>query len=739
MVRYGLTRLEDRLVESNTMVSLPPPRKAKAAEASAKMPIETPTKVDQRAFRDGYEPAEGDVFIAVLGQTGAGKSTFISKCSEKEVSIGHNLQACTQEVGVFLCQSRDFNIYLVDTPGFDDTDRSDTEVLREIASWLTASYSNSIKLHGIIYLHRITDPRMQGSGMRNLHMFKRLCGDQNLSNVVMATCQWERVLEADGAERERQLKETPHFWGYMVDRGSQMHRHYNTRESALRLIDSLVGGTASRPKIVLDIQTQMVDEGKDLASTGAGQAVDDAISKERKRFAKEIAEAQADISEALASRDRDTASILEQHKKEMNERVRKLDDEHAALQVSLERLQEERFAKMKKALEEAERMSAEARELMESTKRERELERKAHQDQIKAKDDAVAKQKQEMADLQAKIEALELPKVPLVGGYVIALYDFDGAVPGCLAFKRGDRIRITKHTESDWWEGELDTAKGLFPAHYVKIEPVKPEAKATPEAKVTSEAKTIPKTIAAEKPRVRSTPGMNSLSLWSASITLWGDSYFLVACFSDMTGNLPANLDAGRLADNNGNRYAAFGENGSHYFHYHDDKLQCWTMRSDNFVTEYPEAEKYLTTYEQYGCPTCVSLGKDGMYFIRTAWGASYKVPKTAEDNLNHLAMKKIEKFYFGKDGAWVAVSIDGSIMWELEGKYAGLDERIREGFNAKREVYTLALNPEDDSQYVILWKNGFAAYQLGTRGNIDAFELEEHFTKNFGCTWPEK
>jgi hypothetical protein len=31
------------------------------------------TAVDQRAFRDGYEPAAGDVFIAILGVTGAGK------------------------------------------------------------------------------------------------------------------------------------------------------------------------------------------------------------------------------------------------------------------------------------------------------------------------------------------------------------------------------------------------------------------------------------------------------------------------------------------------------------------------------------------------------------------------------------------------------------------------------------------------------------------------------------------
>jgi hypothetical protein len=45
-------------------------------------------------------------------------------------------------------------------------------------------------------------------------------------------------------------------------------------------------------------------------------------------------------------------------------------------------------------------------------------------------------------------------------------------------------------------------------------------------------------------------------------------------------------------------------------------------------------------------------------------------------------------------------------------------------------------MNPEDDEQYIILWKNGIAAYNLGTRGNIDYFQ--EHCTVNFGCTWSE-
>lgn len=689
MVQYGFTRFEHRLVDTKTMALRSHSEQPQGSADPGDSPDDTPTTLNQRAFRDGYEPAEGDVFVAVLGQTGVGKSTFISKVAEKEVSIGHNLQACTQEVGVFLCKARAYNIYLVDTPGFDDTDRSDTEVLREIASWLTASYSNSIKLHGIIYLHRITDPRMQGSGMRNLHMFKRLCGDQNLSNVVMATCQWERVLEADGIEREKQLKETHNFWGYMIERGSQIHRHYNTRESALRLIDNLVGGTTSRPKIVLDIQAQMVDEGMDLANTAAGQAVDDAIAKERQRFAKQIAESQADMKEALASRDRETAEILKQHQDEMNERVRKLDKEHSALQVSLERLQEERFAKMQKALAEAERVSAEARALMESTKREQERKQKALEDEIKAKDEAATKHKQEMAELQAKVEALKLPTPPPPRPpppekkYATALYDFDSDVPGDLSFKAGERIRVLRQLESasEWWEGQRGDARGIFPGNRVRLDSeFKAETNTAPNANIVS----------ANKLRVRSAPGINSLILWSASITLWADSYFLVGYISDMSGNVPADIDAQRLADNNGNRYAVFGENRSYYVHYHDALMQCWTLRSENFPTQYPEAEKYLTTYEQYGCPTCISLGKNSMYFLRTSWGASYSIPKDAELYLGD--MSKVESFWFGKDGAWVAIKFDGSRCWDLKGHYAGMIERLRSGVNGETRIQVSAL-----------------------------------------------
>jgi amphiphysin len=54
------------------------------------------------------------------------------------------------------------------------------------------------------------------------------------------------------------------------------------------------------------------------------------------------------------------------------------------------------------------------------------------------------------------------------GFWVTALYDFAGQGEGDLVFKEGDRIKVTKKTESteDWWEGELYGVHGSFPANY---------------------------------------------------------------------------------------------------------------------------------------------------------------------------------------------------------------------------------------------------------------------------------
>jgi len=100
--------------------------------------------------------------------------------------------------------------------------------------------------------------------------------------------------------------------------------------------------------------------------------------------------------------------------------------------------------------------------------------------------------------------------------------------------------------------------------------------------------------------------------------------------------------------------------------------------RSESLRDTYPDLEEYISTKQQFGCPTCVSLGPDGYYFIRTAWGCSYKIPDDAKAHLGD--MTKVEQFFFGANGAWVALKYGGDRSWNTKNQYPGLDVRIKDG-----------------------------------------------------------
>jgi hypothetical protein len=53
--------------------------------------------------------------------------------------VGHNLASCTSKISVFRLSLPDLgisDICLVDSPGFDDTNKSDLEVFTIISDWL---------------------------------------------------------------------------------------------------------------------------------------------------------------------------------------------------------------------------------------------------------------------------------------------------------------------------------------------------------------------------------------------------------------------------------------------------------------------------------------------------------------------------------------------------------------------------------------------------------------------------
>ena len=145
-----------------------------------------------------------------MGVTGSGKSTFISLLALEHVEVGHSLESCTTEVQIYsFLREGGRHGYLIDTPGFDDTTRSDTEILWEIVNYLNRLYAKRVRLTGLIYLHRITDVRMQGSAVKNLDILRSLCGEDAFANIALVSTMWQELKTLDdtkrGVEREGTL------------------------------------------------------------------------------------------------------------------------------------------------------------------------------------------------------------------------------------------------------------------------------------------------------------------------------------------------------------------------------------------------------------------------------------------------------------------------------------------------------------------------------------------------------
>jgi hypothetical protein len=261
-------------------------------------------------------------------------------------SASNPLPKGTTEVEIYPCTLKSgVRVALVDTPGFDDTNRSDSAVLRDIANFLGTTYEKNILLTGIIYLHRISDPRVQGSAMRNLRMFESLCGFDGLRSVVLVTTMWNQLLtQVNGRElgedRLQDLREN--FWGDMLQRGSRMLQHDGSLQSAENILGDLIN---QRKLVVLDLQSPMVHEKLGLSDTTAGRELNAEMRAHEKKFQEEIQRIQHEAE--VAQRDRDFDSVEEMRKlgAQYEDKIERIKEDSRKLNVDLERLKLEEAEK----------------------------------------------------------------------------------------------------------------------------------------------------------------------------------------------------------------------------------------------------------------------------------------------------------------------------------------------------------------------------------------------------------
>ena len=237
------------------------------------------------------------LLIAVFGLTGAGKSSLISKLSGEIVEIGHGLHSKTNKIQEVHCRINNLPVILVDTPGFDDTNRLDAEVLHDIATYLHVVHKDKVKLTGILYLHKISDNRMTGVALKNLRLLRNLCGTKNLQNVTLLSTMWDLTPLADAQRREKELLEDRNFWGRLKADGASVDRYDNTLEEAVRVVGALL----QRKPVELQIQSELA-KGKTLLDTKAGREVEKDLSEEQKKAYEERSQVNQDLIETSETR-----------------------------------------------------------------------------------------------------------------------------------------------------------------------------------------------------------------------------------------------------------------------------------------------------------------------------------------------------------------------------------------------------------------------------------------------------
>ncbi|KAF9533597.1 hypothetical protein CPB83DRAFT_845536 [Crepidotus variabilis] len=248
--------------------SLSDPMNATLPTQATSGPVATSRNVGAEIASSGYRPKRSDTIIAVMGPTGTGKSTFVNTVAGRDASpVGDDLSSCTKEIKVVECEVQGRQIVLVDTPGFNDTNLTDMDILRMIADWLKQTYEEGIELCGLLYFHRITDNRMAGSPLRLLDTFKNICGTAACKNVILTTTMWDEVDETQGCQREEELRKN--YWHTMITFGARTARFSNTAPSACDIISRVDADT----RLPVLLQKELVTLGKSLPDTAAGRSL----------------------------------------------------------------------------------------------------------------------------------------------------------------------------------------------------------------------------------------------------------------------------------------------------------------------------------------------------------------------------------------------------------------------------------------------------------------------------------
>ena len=171
-------------------------------------------------------------------------------------------------------------------------------------------------------------------------MFRNLCGESTLKNVVFVTNMWNEDSQNANEAREKELSDK--FFRPALDGGAQMARHHNTIESAHDIIRRII----DNHPVVLQIQRELVDERKDISDTTAGETINRELKEQVRRYQAELRELREEVTRALEEKDEEMRQKLEEAKGGLQKRLEKIEKDLKTMAANYAAEREEVEARM---------------------------------------------------------------------------------------------------------------------------------------------------------------------------------------------------------------------------------------------------------------------------------------------------------------------------------------------------------------------------------------------------------
>jgi len=185
--------------------------------------------------------------------------------------------------------------------------------------------SGGRKLNGIIYLHRISDPRMGGTAKKNLRVFREICGDKNLGHVRIVTTNWNLVDEKQGNSRQVALAEGA--FKPLTDARAKLCRHDKGLESALSIMSQLI----HQEPVTMKVQEEL-NTGRSMGDTSAGAVIVEEMEEMKKKHNKELEELKKELEDASKANDEELRTELSEERRKLEGMIARVEKDRKTLE-----------------------------------------------------------------------------------------------------------------------------------------------------------------------------------------------------------------------------------------------------------------------------------------------------------------------------------------------------------------------------------------------------------------------